>query len=114
MANQVIRSIITGTGSYIPTREIPNDQFLSRDFYDPNGTKFDKSNAEIIEKLEEITGIIERRFVTDDLVTSDIAYLAACDALESSKTDKESLDYIIVAHNFGDVKAANRKSDIVP
>jgi 3-oxoacyl-[acyl-carrier-protein] synthase III len=114
MSDRTIRTIITGTGSYIPTREVPNDQFLNREFYDPSGARFDKSNAEIIEKLEEITGIVERRFITDDLVTSDIAYQAACDALESSATDKESLDYIIVAHNFGDVKAANRRSDIVP
>ena len=72
------------------------------------------ATAEIITKLKEITGIVERRFVSEDLVTSDIAYLAALDALQSSKTDKESLDYLIVAHNFGDVKANNKKSDIVP
>jgi 3-oxoacyl-[acyl-carrier-protein] synthase III len=114
MTDKQIRSIITGTGSYIPAREIANESFQTREFYDPNGKKFDKSNTEIIEKLEEITGIIERRFITDDLVTSDIAYLAARDALESSKTDKESLDYLIVAHNFGDVKADNKKSDFVP
>jgi len=34
--------------------------------------------------------------------------------LESSKIDKESLDYIIVAHNFGDVRADNKRSDFVP
>jgi 3-oxoacyl-[acyl-carrier-protein] synthase-3 len=114
MADNTIHAVIIGTGCYTPASEIPNDKFQDRKFYDPNGIKFDKSNDEIIKKLGEITGIIERRFVTDDLVTSDIAYLAALDALESSKTDKESLDYLIVAHNFGDVKADNRRSDIVP
>jgi 3-oxoacyl-[acyl-carrier-protein] synthase-3 len=114
MSKQSIHSIITGTGSYIPTVEIPNRKFQDREFYDANGKKYDKSNHNIIDKLEEITGIIERRFITDDLVTSDIAYLAAQEALKSAKTDKESLDYIIVAHNFGDVKADNKKSDFVP
>ncbi len=114
MTSQHIHSVITGTGSYIPAKEVPNGNFRSREFYDPQGKRFEKSNQEIIEKLEEITGIIERRFVTDDLVTSDIACMAAKDALESSKTDKESLDYLIVAHNFGDVKAQNRRSDLVP
>jgi 3-oxoacyl-[acyl-carrier-protein] synthase-3 len=111
---QEIHSVITGTGSYIPTQEIPNKRFIDNEFYDAKGRKFDKSNDEIVNKLEEITGIIERRHVTDNLVTSDIAYLAAKNALDSSKFDKESLDYLIVAHNFGDVRADNRRSDFVP
>src|SRR5690606_3990268 len=59
-------------------------------------------------------GIEERRYVTDDQVASDIGYLAALDALNSSQTDGETIDYIIVAHNFGDVPAKNRRSDLVP
>ncbi|NIT60931.1 MAG: ketoacyl-ACP synthase III [Aliifodinibius sp.] len=114
MSNKMIYSIVSGTGSYIPTQQVPNSAFLNAEFYDTDGLKFEKKNEEIVGKLEEITGIIERRYVTDDLVTSDIAYLAAKDALESSGTDKESLDYLIVAHNFGDVKADNRRSDFVP
>ncbi len=114
MNNQNIYSIIAGTGSYIPTKQVPNSEFLGAEFYDTNGLKFDKHNEEIVGKLEEITGIVERRYVTDDLVTSDIAYMSAQEALESSGIDKETLDYIIVAHNFGDVKADNRRSDFVP
>ncbi len=109
-----ITSIITGTGSYIPERVVKNEAFLSHEFHDPKGKKFDKTNAEIIQKFAEITGIRERRYVTDDLVTSDIAFLAAQDALESSGADKESFDYIIVAHNFGDVRWGNRRSEFVP
>jgi len=114
MVNKGLYSVIVGTGSYIPERTIANDDFLQNSFYDTDGTKFDKANEEIVKKLEEITGIVERRYVTDDLVASDIALLAAKNALESSKTDKESLDYLIVAHNFGDVLANNRRSDFVP
>jgi 3-oxoacyl-[acyl-carrier-protein] synthase-3 len=114
MALSKIYSVISGTGSYIPSRAVPNDDFLCHRFYDPGGVEFDKTNREIIDKLEEITGIAERRYVDDDLVASDIAHLAALKALTSSGIDKESLDYLIVAHNFGDVKSDNRRSDFVP
>jgi 3-oxoacyl-[acyl-carrier-protein] synthase-3 len=107
-------SVIVGTGSYLPARTVRNDAFLTHDFYAPDGTRYSRSSREIIDKFEEITGIEERRYVTDDLVTSDIAGLAAEDALESSGTDPESLDYVIVAHNFGDVCSGNRRSDLVP
>lgn len=109
-----IYSVITGTGSYIPSQIISNEYFLTNDFYDADGKKLGKSNQELIEKFLEITTIAERRYVTDELVTSDIAYFAALEAIESAGLDKEELDYIIVAHNFGDVKNDNRKSDFVP
>jgi len=107
-------SIIVGTGSYIPKKIVSNQDFMGNVFYDPDGKVIDKPNDEIIKTFEKITGIKERRYVTDDLVASDIAYFAAKDALESSDIDWESLDYIIVAHNFGDVKADNKRSDGVP
>lgn len=107
-------SVISGTGSYVPARRVPNADFLGKTFFDAKGEKLKKSNQETIDKLAEITGIRERRYVTDDQVASDIAYLAADDALKSASIDKESLDYIIVAHNFGDVRADNIRSDFVP
>jgi len=107
-------SIIVGTGSYIPTKTVHNRSFLQNEFFDMDGNGFDKLNSEIIEKFESITGITERRYVTDDLVASDIAYFAAKDALESSGIKREELDYIILAHDFGDVKAGNRRADFVP
>jgi 3-oxoacyl-[acyl-carrier-protein] synthase-3 len=109
-----VYSVIAATGSYIPTRRIRNEDFLANEFYDSNGTRLEKSNQEIIDKFLEITTIEERRYVTDDLVTSDIAYYASLKALESTKIDKEELDYIIVAHNFGDVRNGNKALDIVP
>ncbi|PCJ85995.1 MAG: 3-oxoacyl-ACP synthase [Flavobacteriales bacterium] len=107
-------SVITATGSYIPERIVSNKDFLSNEFYDAAGQKFDKANEEITEKFKQITEIEERRYVTDELVASDIAYYAAVDALNSSNIDKEGLDYIIVAHNFGDVRSDNLRSDFVP
>ena len=107
-------SIIVGTGSYIPEKKISNEYFYAHEFYTPEGEKFHKTIKETIAKFEEITNIQERRYVTDNLVTSDIASFAAVNALESSNIDKETLDYIIVAHNFGDVPADNRRIDILP
>ena len=109
-----IYTTIAGTGCYIPEKRVINDDFLSNVFYENNGTKIETENAEIIQKFKKITNIAERRYVDDNLVTSDIAAIAAENALQSSNIDRESLDYIIVAHNFGDVKANNRKTDIVP
>lgn len=112
--NRNIYSTIIGTGSYLPTQKISNSDFLQNKFYQPDGKMFDKEVGLVIKKFEEISEIKERRWVTDDLVTSDISFYAARNALETSKVDKESLDYIIVAHNFGDLKADNRRSDFVP
>ena len=112
--NKNIYSIITGTGSYIPTRRIKNEDFLSSEFYESDGRRIDKKNEEIIEKFLEITTIAERRHVTEDLVTSDIAYFSAVEAIKSANIDKEELDYIIVAHNFGEIAHENKQLDIVP
>ena len=109
-----IFSVITGTGSYIPTKQVRNEDFLTNEFYDVNGTKLNKTNQEIIDKFQEITTIAERRHVTNDLVTSDIAFYAALDAIESANIHKEELDYILVAHNFGDMKHGSNRSDMVP
>jgi len=110
----MIYSIITGTGSYIPSRVKKNEDFLTNDFYESNGEKISKTNEDIINKFQEITTITERKYVTDDLLNSDIAYNASVEAIESSGIDRETLDYIIVAHNFGDLRSDNRRSDYVP
>jgi 3-oxoacyl-[acyl-carrier-protein] synthase III len=112
--NPTLFSVITGTGRYIPSHIVKNEQFLTNTFYTATGEKNAKSNLEIIEKFQQITEIVERRYVEDDYVASDMGFFAAQDALNSSNTDKETLDYIIVAHNFGDVLKTNLKSDLVP
>lgn len=107
-------SIILGSGSYVPTRRIPNADFLLHSFYDQQGQRLEKMNEVIIQQFEQITGIRERRYVTDNLVTSDIAFFAAREALVSAQIDGETLDGIIVAHNFGDIRADNPRSEFVP
>jgi len=110
----MLRTIIAATGSYIPPVRVPNSEFLGHDFRDPKGGKIAKSNEEIVAQFEAITGIRERRYAPAELMASDIAYEAAHAALESSRIDKETLDAIIVAHNFGDVRGDSRHSDLVP
>jgi 3-oxoacyl-[acyl-carrier-protein] synthase III len=105
-------SIITATGSYIPSLNVPNDHFLNHTFFDIGGTKSEVPNDEIIRKFQEITCINERRYVSDDLNTSDIAFFAAEQALEG--VDREGLDFIIVGQNFGDVRSDDPRCDMVP
>lgn len=105
---------IVGTGSYIPPVITKNEDFLNHDFLNTDGSVFGSNNTEIIQKFESITGIQQRRYVRDDQNSSDIAFLAAEKAIEDAKIDKEILDYIIVAHNFGDVPKGTVQGDTVP
>ena len=78
---------ITGSGSYIPEIIQDNSKFLNNEFYDNEGNKIETPNEEIIQKFRKITGIRERRYAKDELNTSDIAFLAAKNAIENSKID---------------------------
>ena len=114
MSKEIYTRII-GTGSYLPPEIIKNSYFLNHKFYDQSSKKlFDKPNEEIIQKFKDITNIEERRYVAEDQVTSDIAVLALKDALKSAGITKESLDFIIVAHNFGDIYHGNVRTDVLP
>jgi 3-oxoacyl-[acyl-carrier-protein] synthase-3 len=110
----MMRTVITATGSHIPERVIPNEHFLGHDFRGSDRKTLDKPNADILRQFESITGIRERRYAPEEMVTTDLATDAARKALESSGTDPESLDGIIVAHNFGDVRPGNPRCDLVP
>jgi len=87
-------SIITGTGSYIPAVKVPNRQFLDNEFFRADGTKVPKANEDIVDKLQEITCIRERRYIEDDLNTSDMAYLAAENALDGIDRDNITPDMV--------------------
>ena len=109
------RSVIIGTGSYIPQKKVPNSDFLNNRFFEDYEKPIDPTlNDKTIGKFGEITEITERRFAEDDQVASDLGTLAAEKALESALIDRESLDHIIFAHNFGDVLADNRRCDFCP
>ncbi len=108
------RSIITGTGSYIPEQIVSNKEFSEHKFYAEDGQPIETAPAEIVEKFKQITGIAERRYVTKDQTASDIATIAAQRAIEDSGIDPETLDQLIVAHNFGNVISNTIQSDAVP
>ena len=109
-----IYSVITGSGKYIPDIVVKNNDFLKRNFVNEKGESIPKANEEIIRKFQEITDIKERRYLSPQYNTSDMGFFAAQKAIESSGIDPETLDYIIVAHNFGDILYNNQKSDLVP
>ena len=105
---------ITGTGSYIPENIEKNEDFHQHEFLNVDGSQINSPNEVIVEKFKAITGIVERRYADDKLIASDLGYLAAEKAIEDAKIDREDIDYIIVAHNFGDVKKDAIQSDILP
>ena len=105
---------ITGSGSYIPTEVVSNEDFANHVFLNEDGTLFPHPNDVIAKKFYEITGIEQRRYVTNDLTTSDIATIAAERAIATAEIDAETLDYIIVAHNFGNVINGTSQGDTVP
>ena len=105
---------ITGSGSYIPTQIIKNADFSKHEFLNEDGSPFQYSNDVVAEKFKQITGIEERRYADDNQTTSDIALLACQKAIENAGIDAETLDYIIFAHNFGDVNHGAIQSDAVP
>jgi 3-oxoacyl-[acyl-carrier-protein] synthase-3 len=105
---------ITGSGSYIPNQIVTNLDFAKHQFLNEDGSAFNASNEVIAHKFKQITGIEERRYVDENLVTSDIALFAAQKAIDTAKIDPETLDYIIFAHNFGNVKQGAIQGDAVP
>lgn len=105
---------ITGTGCYIPSIITKNEDFLEHEFLGTDGENFTHENTVIIEKFKAITGILERRYASSDQNTSDLGYLASKKAIQDAGIDKEELDYIIFAHNFGDVTSGKVQGDTLP
>ena len=110
----MIRSVITGTGSYIPEIAVKNEAFISNAFFEKDGSKVYKSNKIVIEKFREITGISERRYAKSDQTASHLACISAEHAIADAAVDRERIDYIIVAHNFGDVVKDSNRVNVVP
>src|SRR5690606_10466033 len=105
---------ISGTGRYIPSIVTKNEAFLQQEFLGVDGHRFDQDNAVIIEKFKAITGIEERRYAEPELKTSDMGYLAAENAIADAGIDREELDYIIFAQNFGDMTPGKSQGDTLP
>jgi len=110
----MLKTIISGTGAYIPDVVRLNEDFLNDDFYEEGGKPVNSPTHLVIEKFHKITGIRERRYVPSHLISSDIAAEAGRQALNDSGIDPETLDQIIVAHNFGDITHDSNQSQNVP
>ncbi|MBN1686368.1 MAG: beta-ketoacyl-ACP synthase 3 [Spirochaetales bacterium] len=85
-----VTSYLAGIGAYTPERVVRNDVFTSQ---------FDGIDEDYIEK---VTGIRERRWVNGES-TSDMAYAAAKEALESSNVSAADIDMIILATTTPDM-----------
>jgi 3-oxoacyl-[acyl-carrier-protein] synthase-3 len=105
---------IAGVGSYIPDTKIKNTDFDKHVFLNEDGSPFGSSNEIVIKKFKSITGIEERRYADDQFCSSDLAFFAAQKAIANAAIDPETIDYIIVAHNFGDVKHGTNQADALP
>ncbi|MBK6859083.1 MAG: ketoacyl-ACP synthase III [Saprospiraceae bacterium] len=114
MNNLVYKTVITGTGCFIPPIIKTNRDFTVHDFFDENKNRIETDPAIVVEKFRQITGIEERRYAPTGMNTSDIGTYAAIEALDDSGIDPESLDQIIVAQNFGNVIKHTNQSDMVP
>src|SRR5664279_4616084 len=114
MIYQMVRSVITGSGSYIPPFVKSNQDFAQHAFYDADGSPLTVDPGQVVEKFKKITGIEERRYTTDDLTASHIGIEAGRRAIENSGVDPETLDQIIVAHNFGNVIKDTIQTAAVP
>ncbi|MCF6142184.1 ketoacyl-ACP synthase III [Flavobacterium sp. K77] len=105
---------IAGIGSYIPEVQIANTDFSEHVFLNEDGSPFAYPNEVVIGKFKGITGIQNRRYAEPHLNSSDLAYFAAQKAISNANIDPETIDYIIFAHNFGDVSHGTIQSDMLP
>lgn len=109
-----LNTVIRGTGSYIPEVIVKNSDFANQTFFEKDEKAIESPGEEIIQKFKDITGIAERRWVTKEQTCSEIAAKAAQAAIEDAGIDPETIDHIIVAHNFGDVISDTIQTDVVP
>lgn len=80
----VWRSQVIGCGAYLPERIVTNDEMTRC---------VDTTDEWIVER----TGIRERRVAADGEKTSDLAYVAAREALDDAGIDAAEIDMIVLA-----------------
>ena len=98
-------TVIIGSGSCIPENVIEGSHFKDSFFYDDNNQLIEKPIDEIINKFVDITEIQRRRYISPEDFNSDLGLRASEEAIKDAGIDKEDLDYIIYATNFGEVDA---------
>ncbi len=78
------RSVILGTGSFLPPKIVTNFDL-------------EKIVDTTDDWITERSGIKQRHYVDDNILTSDMAYYAAFNALNNASIDKNKIDMIICA-----------------
>jgi len=109
-----LKTVITGTGCYIPEVIKTNKDFAVHKFYAEDSQPIPTASEVVAEKFRDITGIEERRYVPDDINSSDIAIIASKLAIKESGVNPEEIDQIILAHNFGNVLKNTIQTDLLP
>jgi 3-oxoacyl-[acyl-carrier-protein] synthase-3 len=85
-----MRSLITGTGAYAPSKVLDN-------------AYFEKIVETTSDWIVDRTGIKERRQAAPEEATSDLAVAAAQKAMEMAEVDPKDLDLIVVGTITGDM-----------
>src|SRR5262245_12676178 len=85
----MMRSVVLGCGSYLPTRVLTNTELAQT---------VDTSDEWIVQR----TGIHERRIAAPGELTSDLSLSAAKAALAHAKVDAQSIDLIVLATSTPD------------
>jgi 3-oxoacyl-[acyl-carrier-protein] synthase-3 len=85
----MIRSVVLGCGSYLPSRVLTNAELAKT---------VDTSDEWIVQR----TGIHERRIAAPGELTSDLSLAAARSALAHAKVDAQSIDLIVLATSTPD------------
>ncbi len=111
---QPVRAVIKGTGSYIPSVVVNNKDFATTRFFDESHQLITTDPEIVVEKFRQITGIEERRYADKDMDATTMAILASERALEDAACDPETIDQIIVAHNFGNILSDTIQTDVLP
>ncbi len=109
-----MKSVITGTGAYIPTQIKTNRDFAAHNFYTDEGSPITQDPQIVVDKFQDITGIEERRYAMPEMDASTMGFIAAQKAIEDSGIDPETIDQIICAHNFGNVVKHTIQTDVLP
>ncbi|QCO56832.1 ketoacyl-ACP synthase III (plasmid) [Pseudorhodobacter turbinis] len=85
-----IRAVVKGVGHYLPERVVPNSEF-------------EATLATSDEWIRTRSGIERRHFAAEGETTSDMAHLAAVNALDNAGLSVEDIDAIILATSTPDL-----------
>jgi 3-oxoacyl-[acyl-carrier-protein] synthase-3 len=85
-----IRAVVEGVGHYLPERVVPNSEF-------------EQSLDTTDEWIRSRSGIEQRHFAADNQFTSDLAVIAAQNALANAGLQPDDIDAIVVATSTPDL-----------